>query len=154
MEGRSPRPARPGPLGPGGRRLRAPGRVPLRRRGPPVRARLDEDDPAELRLRWPYFPSAEPLAFPVQGSYADPGADVEAPTEYGWQHGMGEIVTALAAAGLHVDWLHEHAYAAWRMYPFCVEARWGGRRWWRLPGELHGRLPLTFSLKASRPASG
>jgi SAM-dependent methyltransferase len=122
--------------------------------GHPFALGFDEDDPSELRLRWPYFTTAEPLAFPVQGSYADPDADVQASTEYGWQHSLGEVVTALAAAGLRVEWLHEHAYAAWKMFPFCVEARWGGRRWWRLPGELHGRLPLTFSLKASRPASG
>ena len=30
----------------------------------------------ELALRWPYFDRREPLRFPVQGSYADPDADV------------------------------------------------------------------------------
>ena len=35
-----------------------------------------------LRLGYPYFPRPEPLASPVQGSYADPTAQVRQPVEY------------------------------------------------------------------------
>jgi SAM-dependent methyltransferase len=108
-------------------------------------------DPAGLRLREPYFASDEPLAYPTQGSYADPDAHVEAPTEYGWPHGMGEIITVLAEAGLRVEWLHEYPYVPWKMFPFCVAAPELGRSWWRLPDELHGKLPLIFSLRACLP---
>jgi SAM-dependent methyltransferase len=115
----------------------------------------DEDpDPAGLRPRYPYFSSPEPQAYPTHGSYADPDAHVESPMEYGWQYGLGEIVSELAAAGLRLDWLHEHLYVPWRMFPFCVEAPEAGPGWWRLPDGLHGKLPLTYSLKASRPAGG
>jgi hypothetical protein len=94
-----------------------------------------------------YWHSPEPLEFPTEGSYADPGAHVEQPVEYGWQHAMGEIVSALAGAGLRIDFLHEFPFAVWQMSPFPVEAE---PRTWRLPEPLDGRLPLTFSLKATK----
>ena len=59
----------------------------------------DEDTATELRLRYHYWPSQEPLVFPDTESYADPEVPVEAPVEYAWQHSMGEIVTSLASAG-------------------------------------------------------
>jgi SAM-dependent methyltransferase len=49
----------------------------------------DEDAAAAPSLRYPYFPSPEPLAFPTRGSYADPDAEVSQPVEYGWVHSMG-----------------------------------------------------------------
>jgi hypothetical protein len=53
---------------------------------------FDDDDAAtELRLRYHYWPSPEPLVFENDGSYADPDAPVEEPFEYAWQHSMGEI---------------------------------------------------------------
>lgn len=109
---------------------------------------FDDDEAAtELRLRYHYWPSSEPLEFPTAGSYADPDADVEQPFEYYWQHSMGEIVSALAGAGLRIDFIHEHPFAVWQMYPFLVETE---PRTWRLPAPLDGRLPLTFSLKATK----
>jgi SAM-dependent methyltransferase len=112
---------------------------------------LDDDQSAtEPRLRYPYFPSAEPLAFPVEGSYADPSAHVEQPVEYGWAHSLGEVVTVLAQAGLRIEFLHEFPFTVVRQLPYVVQVE---RRppIYRLPGELDGRLPLVFSLKASKP---
>jgi SAM-dependent methyltransferase len=106
--------------------------------------------PGELRLAYPYWEHAEPMAFPVQGSYADRAAVVETKTEYGWDHGLGEIVSALAEAGLRIDSLREYPFCLWRL-DFLEEGT-DGR--WRLPGELDGRLPLFFSIVASKPAEG
>jgi hypothetical protein len=39
------------------------------------------------------------LTFPVEGSYADETADVDAEVEHGWNHSLGEIVTLLADNG-------------------------------------------------------
>jgi SAM-dependent methyltransferase len=110
---------------------------------------FDDDDAAtELRPRYHYWPSPEPLEFPTDGSYADPGAHVEQPFEYCWQHSMGEIITSLAAAGLRIEYLHEFPWIVWKMYPFMVETEPGI---WRLPEPDDGRLPLLFSLKATKP---
>jgi SAM-dependent methyltransferase len=103
--------------------------------------------PGELRLAYPYWEHAEPLAFPVQGSYADPTADVRAPTEYGWDHSLGEIVNALIDAGLVIRSLREYPFVEWKL-DFLVE---GPDDTWRLPAGTPGELPLSFSILATKP---
>lgn len=106
--------------------------------------------PGELRLAYPYWSHVEPLVFDVQGSYADPTADVGEQREHGWDHGLGEIVTALIDAGLTLEWLRESPELDWGA-DFLVEtAPRSGR--YRLPPEVKGELPLMFSLRARKPA--
>ena len=62
--------------------------------------------PGELKLAYPYWSHPESLRFDVKGSYADPTASTEGLVEHGWDHSMGEIVTALIDAGLRIDFLH------------------------------------------------
>jgi SAM-dependent methyltransferase len=102
--------------------------------------------PGELVVRYPYFEHPDPLTFPVHGSYADPEADVGDQTEHGWDHGLGEIVTALIDAGLRIDLLEEYAYLEWAA-DFLLEGD-DGR--WRLPPTFTGELPLSFALRASK----
>jgi hypothetical protein len=61
---------------------------------------------------------------------------------------MGEIVTAVVQAGLAIEFLHEFPFVVWNM-DFLEQ---GDDGLYRLPGELDGRLPLYFSLKATRPS--
>ena len=104
--------------------------------------------PGELRLTYPYWEHSRPLTFEVKGSYADPTADVGVQVEHGWDHGLGEIVTALIDAGLRIESLVEHPFLEWKA-DFLVENADGT---WRLPGGTPGELPLMFSLRATRPA--
>jgi SAM-dependent methyltransferase len=114
---------------------------------------FDDDDTAtELRLRYHYWPSPEPLEFSGGESYADPAAPVTGQVEYAWQHSMGEIVTSLAGAGLRIEFLHEFPFTVFRAMPYLVESD-DGSRTWRLPEPYDGKLPLMFSLKATRPGS-
>jgi SAM-dependent methyltransferase len=106
--------------------------------------------PGELRLTYPYWEHREPLTFAVKGSYADPDADVGDLTEHSWDHGLGEIVTALVDAGLRIDKLIEHPFLEWKV-DFLVEEEAGDDRW-VLPQGTPGELPLMFSLLASKPA--
>lgn len=99
-------------------------------------------------LRYPYWSHEEPLAFEVQGSYADREAEIQSKNEYGWNHSLGEIVTGLARAGLRIDFLHEFPFLEWPSPG--LEPRDDGTH--RLPADLDGRMPLFFSLKASKPA--
>jgi SAM-dependent methyltransferase len=103
--------------------------------------------PGELRLAYPYWSHREPLRFDVHGSYADPTAPTEGLVEHGWDHSLGEIVTALIEAGLRLEFLHEFDFVEWPV-EFLVEGA-DGR--WRLPAGTKGELPLFFSLRASRP---
>jgi len=115
---------------------------------PVVQVFDDADEVTELRLRYPYFTRSEPFEFETQGSYADRSATVAQKINYSWNHGLGEIVTALAAAGLRIDFLHEFPFVEWPV-PFLQPAADGT---YRLPGENDDRLPLFFSLKATKPA--
>jgi SAM-dependent methyltransferase len=107
-------------------------------------------EPGELRLAYPYWSHAQPLRFDVKGSYADRSAPTEGLAEYGWDHSLGEIVTALIEAGLRIEFLHEFDFVRWPV-EFLVQSD-DGR--WRLPPGTKGELPLFFSLRASKPAPG
>jgi SAM-dependent methyltransferase len=115
----------------------------------PVANAFDDENvgPGELQLRYPYWEHQEPLTFEVQGSYADRDAATDGLTEHSWNHSLGEIVTALIEAGLRIEFLHEFDFNEWEL-PYLVE---GDDRTWRLPGDDDGRLPLFFSLKATKP---
>jgi SAM-dependent methyltransferase len=106
--------------------------------------------PGELRLAYPYWEHRDPLVFDVQGSYADPSADVGDQREHGWDHGLGEIVTALIEAGLTLEWLRESPVLDWAA-DFLVEIEPGSGRY-QLPPDAKGELPLMFSLRARKPA--
>ncbi|MCT9011637.1 class I SAM-dependent methyltransferase [Streptomyces rhizosphaerihabitans] len=103
-------------------------------------------DKPELRLRYSYFGEPEPLAFEYRSPTAVPGREMPG-VEYAWGHSLGEIVSALASAGLTIEFLHEWPFVAWRMLPCMVEH---DDNWWRLPDGLPS-MPLSFSLRAFKP---
>jgi len=107
----------------------------------------DAEDVEGLQVAYPYYARPEPLAFEVQGSYAEPTAAVKSAMEYSWPHSMGEIVTAIAEAGLVIEFLHEFPFLDWPM-PFLEDQ---GDGTWRLPASQAGEIPLTFSLRAHKP---
>lgn len=117
-------------------------------------AQVFEDEgvgPGELRLQYPYWEHRDSLIFDVHGSYADPTADVGEQKEHGWDHGLGEIVTALITAGLQLEWLRESPVLDWGT-DFLVETEPGSGRF-RLPLDIPGELPLMFSLMARKPVN-
>jgi SAM-dependent methyltransferase len=83
---------------------------------------LDMFDDDGRKLRYSYFPDSQPLAFEGTASYAS-SEPHEPITHYQWYHNLGEVITALAAAGLRIEFFHE--------FPYCVYADGGGkvRRW-------------------------
>ena len=105
---------------------------------------FDDDNPSELRVKYGYFHTPEPTEWTVQGSYADRNAHVKQPVEYEWAHSLGDILNALIAAGLRIEFLHEFPYSVEKTFPFMERDPDG---WWRLK-EPPAQIPLTFSLKA------
>jgi SAM-dependent methyltransferase len=116
----------------------------------PIAMIFDDEnvEPGELRLAYPYWEHELPLTFEVKGSYADRDAPTQGLVEHGWDHSLGEIVSALAEAGLHVEFLHEFDFLDWEL-GYLVKTADG---MWRLPPGTKGQLPLFFSLRASKPA--
>ena len=126
--------------------LLAPGGIFYIHEGHPVLWALADEQPTEaLAVGYDYW-GGETLSFPVEGSYADPTADVDADVEHGWNHSLGEIVTALASNGLHIDFLHEKRELEWPA-PFLVDRGDGVHVW---PETMAGSLPLMYSLRAHR----
>jgi SAM-dependent methyltransferase len=119
----------------------------------PVAQAFDDEGvgPGELRLRYPYWEHPEPLVFEVKGSYADRDADVGDQQEHGWDHGLGEIVTALIEAGLRIESLEERSELEWAI-DFLVETEPGSDRFILPPGSA-GELPLMFTLRATKPVA-
>ena len=67
--------------------------------------------------------------------------------EYGWVHNLGYILNSLINSGLRIEFLKEYPFVSWQMFPFLVEKEGG---WWHLPENVE-KIPLTFTLKASKP---
>jgi SAM-dependent methyltransferase len=105
----------------------------------------DDLAPGEVRVAYDYW-GGETLTFPVQGSYADPDADVDADVEHGWNHSLGEIVTVLARSGLRIELLDEKRQLGWPA-PFLVPDGEGHHVW---PPGMDGSLPLMYSLRARK----
>lgn len=127
--------------------LLAPGGTLYLRESHPLLWALDDERRDEaLVLRYPYFETAEPLRWEFPTSYAGDGTPLDNPVTYEWNHGLGEIVTALLDAGLRLTGLEEHREVEWRALPWMVPTE-DGR--YALP-EGRDRLPLMYTLTATR----
>ncbi|MFC7795011.1 class I SAM-dependent methyltransferase [Streptomyces cinereoruber] len=80
----------------------------------------------------------------------DPDPDPDPDSDSGGEraHPVGEVVTALARAGLRIDFLHEHDVSPVPRYGVLQRHEDGC---YRFPAD-RPRVPLTYSVKASRPA--
>jgi SAM-dependent methyltransferase len=105
------------------------------------------DDEEGRTVAYDYFDRA-PQVWNEPGTYAEQGADLRNSTSVEFLHGLGDVVSALAAAGLRIEFLHEHDYT---LFPrFTSMQRLAGGVF-RLP-EGRPRVPLMYSLRATRPA--
>ena len=100
-----------------------------------------------MAARWRSYPygGSTPIMTDDQGDYTSPGAEFEHSRTWEWNHGIGENVTALSAANLRVEWLHEHTTVAWNLGDAQRLVRRDGGLW-QVPGSS---LPLSFSLLAT-----
>ena len=78
-----------------------------------------------------------------KGTYANENADIIS-KEYGWNHGLSEVINALTEAGLRIDYLNEHDASPYNVLPDLVETKDG---MFKTKDQLY---PLIFELKATR----
>ena len=82
------------------------------------------DEETGSRFEYPYFESnREPLVFHDEVSYANPEAEQPSHTLYQWIHTLGDVVSAIADAGLTIEWLHEFDYSPYGHYPWLHERK-------------------------------
>lgn len=92
----------------------------------------------------PYF-ARQPIVMTDERDYADPTARLANAANVNWLHPLSDTVGGLPAAGLSLDWLHEHAQVPWRMFEILVRKDDGDWHWPDKPW-----LPLAVSLQATR----
>jgi len=116
--------------------------------GHPYAMTLDQKDAAApIVATYPYWHKPQPLVFRSDVSYTGEQTKLANTEMHEWIHPVGELVGALLAAGLELEFLHEHPILAWQLVPTMVETE---GRMYRLP-DGHPNLPLALSLKARKP---
>ncbi|MGW8883141.1 class I SAM-dependent methyltransferase [Streptomyces sp. NPDC055749] len=107
------------------------------------------DDATGSRITYDYF-SRDAWVDETPGTYTD----FDAPTIHNrsveWQHPVGEVVSALASAGLRIELLHEHDAS---LFPRFGTLERKGDGYYRFPAD-RPRIPLMYSVRASRPLDG
>ncbi|MFI1771668.1 class I SAM-dependent methyltransferase [Thalassobellus citreus] len=78
-----------------------------------------------------------------EGTYANQDSKMMS-KEYGWNHGLGEVVSALTEAGLHIEYLKEYDESPYNVLPDLVETENG---MFVTKDKLY---PLIFELKATK----
>ena len=125
--------------------LRPGGRLYLRE-GHPVLWSLDHHrDDDLIALQTTYFEQAEPMVFDEPGTYVPTDHEFVATVTHEWNHGLGEIVTALLEAGLTVTGLIEHTSVPWNALPGRMRKLDNDE--WRLIDRPE-RLPHSYTLQA------
>ena len=77
-----------------------------------------------------------------EGTYANENSKMIS-KEYGWNHGLGEVVNALTEAGLHIEYLKEHDESPYDVLPDLIETDSG---MFVTKDKLY---PLIFEIKAT-----
>ena len=126
--------------------LLAPGGVLYVADGHPVMDIFEDDanKPYGIDFRYSYFHQGATVFAPGP-TYADDGSGAVMPESVEYTHTLGELVTAVAQAGLELEFLHE--------FPRCFFHRCKSMNErvpgvWDFPPPLTGKLPMVFSLQA------
>ena len=129
--------------------LRPGGRLFLREASPVLWALDDGRDDDLLLLRYPYVETPDPVEFVEEGTYVQTDVPLTQTRSQCWNHGMGEIVTAVLDAGLELTGLVEHDSVPWEALPGLMEQLELGEHRLRDRPE---RLPHTYTLQAVKRA--
>ena len=110
----------------------------------PLSCALGDD---EAVFEHSYFEEPTGVMYDDGGMYTDGDPLVEHRQTFEWNHGIGEIVTALIGEGLVLDSLVEHDWTRYQRFPWLAVD--DGGRW--TASASQPRIPLSFTLMAHRP---
>jgi SAM-dependent methyltransferase len=115
------------------------------REGHPMMWTLADRDDDLLVVEQSYFERAEPNVWDEGGTYVETDVQFETTVTHDWNHGLGEIVTALLDVGMELRMLVEHDSVPWEAFPGHMER--AGEKEWRL-ADRPWRLPHSYTLRA------
>ena len=101
-----------------------------------------DDDFTEVK--YPYH-NAEPIVEEESGTYADRDADIQI-RSISWNHGLGEVVSALLKAGLQIESFNEYDYSPYNCFNGTVEFEPGKFR----IEKLGDKIPMVYSVVAKQ----
>ena len=128
--------------------LRAGGRV-FVREGHPVLWSLDDTRTDGLFVvEYPYFEKRGTL-FSEPKTYVEHDGDIASPDSVGFNHGLGQIITALQDAGMTFTSLEEHMSLPWNAAGDAMVVDELGE--WSLRDQPE-RLAGTYTLQAAKPS--
>ncbi|MDP2122884.1 MAG: class I SAM-dependent methyltransferase [Parvibaculum sp.] len=97
-----------------------------------------------LRIVRSYFLEG-PQRWENARDYAEPSVTLTHFNSSEWQHTLGEVVTALAGAGLRIEFLHEHDRLVWQAVP-GLESKGD---YFQVPADAPS-IPLSYSIRAQK----
>ena len=107
----------------------------------PVVWMMDEDF-KEIKY---YYHNHETIVIDSQGTYTDRNADIHT-KEYSWNHSISEVLNALLAQKLQLQFFNEYPYSP---YPCFKNVIQGSDHNWRVIG-LEDKIPMVYSLKMTK----
>jgi SAM-dependent methyltransferase len=125
--------------------LRPGGRLFIREGHPMLWAMGDPRPDGLLCVENPYFEPPEPTIWDEPGSYVETDHEFVHTSSADWNHGLGEIITALMDAGMELTMLVEHDSVPWDALPGMMEVLPGGE--FRL-ADRPSRLAHSYTLQA------
>ena len=78
-----------------------------------------------------------------EGTYADQSSKMVS-KEYGWNHGLAEVVNALIEAGLQIEYLNEYDESPYDVFPDLIKLHNG---MYKMKNQL---FPMIFEIKATK----
>ncbi|MEM1001240.1 MAG: class I SAM-dependent methyltransferase, partial [Bacteroidota bacterium] len=100
-----------------------------------------QTNPPELKY---HYSQEEVIYEEYLGTYADKDSKMMS-KEYGWNHGIGKVISSLAEAGLKIEFLNEHDESPYNVFPNLVKSESG---MFVMQDQL---FPLIFEIKATKP---
>lgn len=132
-------------------RLLKPGGRLFMREGHPILWALCNPRPDELLvLEYPYFETPEGTEFIEPKTYVEHEGELAAPRSISFNHGIGEILTALLRSGLTLSAFEEHQSVPWD--PFGSAGSKDEQGEYRLR-QRPERIPATYTLQAIKLGS-
>lgn len=129
--------------------LLAPGGRLFMREGHPMLWTIDERAGDSLPVTFHYFEHTGGLYWDEPGTYVETEHEFTATASVSFNHGLGEIITALLDHGLTLTGFTEHRSVPWEALPGRMTRGEDGE--WRLD-EAPERLPLSYTLQATKPS--
>lgn len=91
-----------------------------------------------------HYSQKEVIYEEYEGTYADQSSKMVSSKEYGWNHGLSEVVNALIEAGLQIEYLNEYDESPYDVFPDLIEL---DNRMYKMKDQL---FPMIFEIKARK----